>query len=69
MRTYAVTFQTLDGLGRMPFTMSNTGQLAVYMTSEKAHEALVEILASSGITKHARKTIRVDILDLINIPK
>lgn len=41
MRTYAVTFQTLDGLGRMPFTMSNTGQLAVYMTSEKHMKLLL----------------------------
>lgn len=66
MRTYAVTFQTVDGLGRMPFTMSNTGQLAVFRTSEKAHEALIEILSDSSIRSHARKTIRVDILDLIN---
>jgi len=67
MKTYAVTFQTKDGLGRMPFTMSNTGQLAVFSTSEKAHNALVEILGyGSGISSHARKTIRVDILDLIN---
>lgn len=66
MKTYAVTFQTKDGLGRMPFTMSNTGQLAVYRTSEKAHNALVEILSDSSIRGHARKTIRVDVLELKN---
>ena len=66
MKTYAVTFQTSDGLGRMPFTMSNTGQLAVYRTSEKAHEALIEILSDSSIRSHARKTIRVDTLELKN---
>lgn len=67
MRVYAVTFQKSDKSGRLPFQLVPSGQLAIYPTSVQAHEALAEVLGySRGVSSYARKTIRVDPLDLTN---
>lgn len=67
MRVYAVTFQKSDKSGRLPFQLVPSGQLAIYSTSQQAHEALVEILGyRSGVSGYARSSIRVDTLDLTN---